>query len=115
MGRDGGAPVIAPVTHDRRPKVTPGPKYVVFVAAIRSLLCFPNLTRAGVDCEPMSVAMAHCENGGLETRSTHKRVVLGDCAVIPQSHGLAGIVVRVLRAPHFGRSRSADAHVEHSV
>src|SRR5262249_10271245 len=117
-GRKARAVVVAAVADDRPAVISPRLQHVQFVAAVRTVLVLPDLTREWIEREPELHAMTDRENRRLVAALSDERIVRRHAAIVLESQDLAGEIVGVLRtidADARSGSWSADAHVQHAV
>src|SRR4030095_8524199 len=89
--------VVASCRNKRPAIVMTGDQYVHLVAAHGADLRLPEFSRFRMEREPVSIAMAVGKNFGLRPGTSDKRVVGGNCAIIPKPKRLSDMIAWILR------------------
>src|SRR5436190_16828771 len=107
---------IEPTVADHRPAVVLARlKNIDFVAAVGSVLAFPDVTRDGMDGESQRITMSQRKNLGAIARAADKRIVWGNRSIVPQPQGFARQVVRILRGRRRRWIADPDRHIHHAI
>src|SRR2546425_4656777 len=82
--------------HNRPAVVPAGPNDVDLIAAIRSVLVFPDLSGSGMDCQSERRAMTERVDLWLVALAPDERIVVRNASVIAKSQQFAAIVLGIL-------------------